>query len=399
MKSALTRSLGQVKDRFNRYRYWEWYYGNLIRGMEKAIDKRGFGHMSPYINKPGIAFSFDDSYRVGQWVEYGKEMFGYYDVKVTFNVNAFHHFEGEREHTQKEIDMLLELQSCGHELAHHGFKHQSAVSYANENGSSAWIKDEIISLFDWMENQAHSKTKEKFKKPVTFAFPFAEYNEENISELVPDYFKIVRGQLVGNNLTPFSHTGLAPSLCIDSKFVPNVKYIKRIMKAAKQTGCNLIFMCHSILPKEAEWDDFGWGEDPIGSGEWRITPDTIQTIINEAKRMDMEFYTTAELANVATFIDRNLGSCVRNHIANPYGSWISISELSAIKELDLSGKDISNLDGIQYFTKLEMLNLNNNNISDFRLIERLPNLKKIDIGNNPISSKIAPPLAGLKVLF
>ncbi|KQL39950.1 hypothetical protein AN960_08260 [Bacillus sp. FJAT-25509] len=111
----------------------------------------------------------------------------------------------------------------------------------------------------------------------------------------------------------------------------------------------------------------------------------MQTIINEAKKLDLEFYTTSEIAGVASFIDRNMEKAIREKISNPFEKWISILELIKMTELDLSGKNISNLDGIQYFLNLERLDLSNNNISDFRLLDKLPKLNKLNISNNPVS--------------
>jgi len=388
--SKVPKKLGQIKSTIYEYMYWKFYwkrfYSDLINKMDAKSKSSKLDYELPYINKPGIAFSFDDSFRVNQWMEYGKEIFGYYDVKVTFNINAFHQFEGNREHTQQEIDMLLELQSNGHEIAHHGFNHQRADQYSKENGLSKWIEDEIEAMLDWMKKQKHSKTNEKFKNPVSFAFPYAESNEATIEELVPKYFKIVRGHLFDKYLLPFNHTGFAASICADSLYLHNTKYIKKIMKAAKQAGSNLILMCHSILPENINWEEFGWGDESNAAGEWKISPNVIQEIIIEAKKIGMEFYTTSEIAGVATFIDPNLEKCVRKKISNPLDRWISISELGKIKELDLSSQNISNLDGIQYFTNLERVDLSNNNITDFRLIEKLNNLKVININNNPRSS-------------
>lgn len=358
-----------------------------MREKMNHSDVKTQGRLIPYMNKPGIAFSFDDSFRVNDWCKYGKDIFGYYDVKVTFNINAFHHFENQREHTQKEIDMLLELQSNGHEMAHHTFKHRHAARYSSEVGLSRWIEDDIIPLFSWMEKQSHSKTNEKFKRPVTFAFPYFNYNDSNIMELLPKYFKVVRGHLHEGNVTPFNHTGFAPSLSIDANMLSDIEYVKEVMKIAKQTGSNLILTCHSILPEEVIWEDFGWGEESVPAGKCRISPEMIQAIINEARKNELEFYTTSEIAGVATFIDRNFEKCVRELISNPTDRWIAISELSLIKELDISNKNISNLDGIQYFLNLEKLNLSNNNISDVRLLEKLTNLKEWDISNNPIKKQ------------
>lgn len=381
------KGLENIKNKAAQAWYWHGFYRNLIREMEKKIKPRNEEKEFPFVNKPGIAFSFDDSFRVEQWYKYGIELFGYYDVKATFNFNAFHHFEGKREHNQKEIDMLLELQANGHELAHHSLKHENAKSYINKYGLKKWIEDEIEPLFQWAEKQSHSKTKEKFKIPVTFAFPFAAFNEEMINELVPKYYKVVRGHTSDDHLTPLNQTGFAPAICIDSIYLKNKKYIKRILRVVRNTGLNLILMSHSTLPEDVKWDDFGWGEESNIAGTWRTSTKMIEEIIKEAKALDLEFYTTAEIAGVATFIDQNLERCIRKSLQNPNVKWITISELSWIKELDLSGQNISNLDGLQYLSNLERINLNDNNITDYRLLDRLSKLKEIKINNDQIESK------------
>ncbi|PGM59102.1 polysaccharide deacetylase family protein [Bacillus sp. AFS053548] len=381
------RGLEKIKNKAAQTWYWHGFYGNLIREMERKVKPKNGENEVSFINRPGIAFSFDDSFRVEQWYKYGMDLFGYYDVKVTFNINAFHHFEGEREHNQKEIDLLLELQANGHELAHHSLTHQNAKTYIEEHGLTKWIEDEIESLFKWVEKQTHSKTKEKFKLPVTYSFPFAAYNDEMINEIVPKYFKVVRGHSAADHLTPFNHSGFAPAICIDSIFLKNKKYIKRILRVVKKTGLNLILMSHSILPEDVKWVDFGWGEESELAGTWRTSPKMIEEIIKEAKSLGLEFYTTAEIAGIATFIDRNLERCIRQQLHNPNVKWITISELSSIKELDLSGQNISNLDGVQYLSNLEKINLYGNNISDYRLLERLSKLKEIKINNDQIEAK------------
>jgi peptidoglycan/xylan/chitin deacetylase (PgdA/CDA1 family) len=363
-----------LKNKYYQWRFWNYVYRNMIKHVE--INNNEENDFIPYINKPGIAFSFDDSYRINDWIKYGKELFGYYDVKVTFNINAIHHFEGKREHTQNEIDMLLELQRNGHEIAHHSLTHKKATDYSNQFGIKKWLEDEIEALFQWMENQSHSLTGEKFKKPVTFVFPHFLYSSETLHELIPKYFKIARGYHYKDNLTPFNHEGFAPSICLDDYYSCNLTYVKKMIRIAKKAGENIIITCHSILPEDINWNDFGWGEESIKSGTWRTTPKTIQLIIEEAKRNGMEFYTTSELAGVATFIDDNFEKAVRNLITKP-AKWISISELLKIKELDLCGRNITNLDGIQYFQNLEVINISNNNITDTRLLDKLPKLKRI----------------------
>jgi peptidoglycan/xylan/chitin deacetylase (PgdA/CDA1 family) len=379
------RKFMTLKEKYFQWRYWGYIYNR----MKKEINNKHVKtekELIRYINKPGIVLSFDDSYRVYDWIKYGKELFGYYDVKVTFNINAFHHFEGNREHNQTEIDLLLDLQANGHEIGHHGFNHKKAVDYSTEFGLGRWVDDEIVQLFNWMENQLHSKTGERFKKPISYAFPHFVYNEQNILELIPNYFKIVRGYKDKDNLTPFNHTGFAPSFHLDGYYKHNLYYLKKIMKLSRKSGKNLIITLHSILPDYINWEDFGWGVESDSSGRCRITPKVIEEIINEARKVGLEFYTTAEIAGIATFIDPNFEKAIREIISNPNERWIPISELIQIKQLDLCNRDIKNLDGIQYFLNLESLNLANNQITDFRLLEKLPKLSNLNIENNNLQT-------------
>ncbi len=323
-----------------------------------------------YFSKPGIVFSFDDSFRVNDWYTYGKKIFEDNNVKVTFNINAFHHYENRREHNQEEIDMLIDLQSQGHEIAHHGYKHKNAFEYTERFGMKKWIDDEIEPLFDWMENQAHSKTGEKFKRPVTFAFPHFQTSTEIVNEIVPKYFKLLRGHLAGSNLVPFCHTGFAPSICIDSLYLSNPANIKKIIKFAEKYHCNLIITCHSLLPDDVSFNMFGW-EMAEHEKRWKTSPKIIESIISEARKNNMTFYTTAEIAGVATFIDRGFEREVRKLLSKSENEWILISELDAITELDLRKIDISHYGGIQYFSKLKKLYLKDNQLPSSGIIDKL----------------------------
>lgn len=359
--------------------YYDWrYWNHLYRTMQHSINNITVSNetLVPYISKPGIAFSFDDSARILDWCKYGIELFGYYDVKATFNVNGVHTIEGRRDHTQEEIDMLLELQSNGHEIAHHGYKHRNANKYCAEFGMVKWIEDEIKKLFSWMDLQSHSKNKEKFRKTVSFAYPYFSYSEKMNKEIIPKYYKVARGHLIGGNLIDFNSTGVVPSLCIDSHLLRKPSNVNKILKFAKTACKNIIFTSHSILPEEAQWEEFGW-EFTENEGRWRTSPRVIQYIIDEARKLDMEFYTTAEIGGVATFIDPHFESCVRKKLQISEDKWILIHELMSVKELDIRNQNIKSLDGIQYFINLEKLNISQNQITDLRLLEKLPKLKHV----------------------
>lgn len=293
MRHKIKDILFNYRIKYHHWRKWNYIIKTLQR-ESKADNPAEYSY-----EKPGVAFSFDDSFRVTHWYKYGKDLFKHYNVKVTFNIDAFHHFDGQRELTQEEIDMLLELQADGHEIAHHSYRHKRAVEYANEFGIEKWLEDEIYPLFDWMEKQSHSITKEKFKKPVTFSFPFFKYNESLVNALVPQHFKLVRGHYLSvNNLVAHNHKGLAPSIGIDQHYLKNIKYVKQILKLAKKTNKNVIFTCHSILPENVSWKDYEWGEESEKAGDWRISPDTLRTIIETAIELGLTFYTTSDIAGV-----------------------------------------------------------------------------------------------------
>ncbi|WEG11502.1 polysaccharide deacetylase family protein [Pullulanibacillus sp. KACC 23026] len=378
--------------------YHDWRHINYLSQLVKqqqATSSLGEFKVK-YLNKPGIAFSFDDSFRVDGWYDTLRELFGYYDIKATFNVNAFHHFEGQREHTQEEIDKLIELQAHGHEIAHHTFKHNNSVDYTNLHGVQAWITDEIEPLFNWLENQQHSVTEEKFKRPVTFAFPYYRKDERTIEGISPKYFKAVRGGGHNELVIPFNKTGYIPSLGIDQINLSHPRFLKNLLKEIKQTEKNLVFTCHSVLPKHIDWDSFDYGEEALDAGKYRITPETLEFVIKEAKKNDLEFYTTAEIVGVATFIDRNFEKHIRKLLTISNDRWILIKDLLKIKELDLSNQDITNLDGIQYFLNLETLVINLNYIKDLRLLNKLQNLKHvIDSSSTPNKGLDASVTSGL----
>jgi peptidoglycan/xylan/chitin deacetylase (PgdA/CDA1 family) len=339
-----------------------------------------------FISKSGIALTFDDGFRVTQWYKYGlgkekgfDDIFGYFDVKSTFNINALHAFEKRRELNQNEIDMLLEIQANGHEIAHHGYAHKNADKYTKDCGAKKWIDDEILPLLQWMEKQKHSISKDRFKVPISFAYPGSKYNYNTNKALGDNDFKIFRAHLSGSNLAEFGHDGFCPSICIDINHFPSISNIKYLMKFAKRKNRNLVLMCHSILPEEVEWDSFGWGKESELDGKYRISPESLKYIIKEAKKLDLEFYTLSEIAGIATFTDENFEKRIRKVINIPKekNKWIHIIDLMSIKELDLSNAQINNLSGIEYFVNLEKLNLKGNEIIDMRILSKLDKLKEV----------------------
>ncbi len=73
---------------------------------------------------------------------------------------------------------------------------------------------------------------------------------------------------------------------------------------------------------------------------------------------------------------------------------------SVVQTLDLSGKGITSLEGIQFLPNLTSLNISGNEIKSIKPLLRLPNLKSLDISNNPIGDfELLTQFTGLEYLF
>ncbi len=76
------------------------------------------------------------------------------------------------------------------------------------------------------------------------------------------------------------------------------------------------------------------------------------------------------------------------------------SEMNAIQgKLDLNGKGVTDLTGLEYAKRLSILDISNNNIKDISALSRLGQLVELDISGNPISDIFSlTELTKLKVL-
>ena len=92
------------------------------------------------------------------------------------------------------------------------------------------------------------------------------------------------------------------------------------------------------------------------------------------------------------FKDNNLELAIRQELGH-YGKPIYKSQLLGFVELDLSRKDIQNIEDIENFRNLEVLNLRNNNLTDVSPLESLTSLRILDLGYNQLSD--LSPLANL----
>ena len=102
-----------------------------------------------------------------------------------------------------------------------------------------------------------------------------------------------------------------------------------------------------------------------------------------------------EGGDVVNTPDPNLEAAIREAIEKPIGD-IYESDLLGLAKLYASGRDITDLNGLEYCTNLIQLSLRNNQISDISPLSGLSSLTTLDIGDNQISD--ISPLSGLSSL-
>jgi len=90
-------------------------------------------------------------------------------------------------------------------------------------------------------------------------------------------------------------------------------------------------------------------------------------------------------ANEIKFQDAKLEAAIRKAINKPKGK-ILITDVKKVKKLNLSNKQISNIQGLQHFKALTDLKLNNNNIKDISYLSGLTNLVYLEVNQNQISN-------------
>ena len=97
-----------------------------------------------------------------------------------------------------------------------------------------------------------------------------------------------------------------------------------------------------------------------------------------------EAFGTPHTIDCKVFPDPNLETAIRGVVNKPEGS-LSSSDLEKVIVLIASGRNISNLTGLEYCVNLQRLHLTFNNISDISALAGLVNLQVLYLGANNIS--------------
>ena len=201
--------------------------------------------------------------------------------------------------------------------------------------------------------------------------------------------------LDGNNLTRVTNhpaTDEHPAWSPDGRFIAFVSqrdengkqwlYEQEIYIVGRD-GNNLTRVTNNSYDNNPARDD-----DPIWSPDGRFIIFSSERegygSPSDIYRVEIKFGAGGE--TILTFPDINLNQAL-GHSLGKMGRAPSVTtaELAALRTLDISNKNISDLTGLEHATNLTELNLSSNRIADIALLARLTKLTRLLLGGNNIS--------------
>jgi peptidoglycan-N-acetylglucosamine deacetylase len=144
--------------------------------IDQSLNNKEPGTGQP-ITEPGIAITFDDSY-YDEWIEM-LPVLKKYNAKVTFFVSLDYPVKQDN-----CISRILELKNAGNEIGLHTLDHPHLSTYLKQHSLSEYYKNEILPEVNYLNSIGI--------KPVSFAYPYGEHNEE-ANKFLLQYFENIRG--------------------------------------------------------------------------------------------------------------------------------------------------------------------------------------------------------------
>lgn len=211
----------------------------------------------PQENPSVILLAFDDYYEEN-WEQYF-DYFDENDVKVTFFVNS-----------ATPTEFCMEAVERGHEIGFHTMQHVDLTTASEEE-----VREQAIVPIEDFRKAGIEMT--------TFAYPYGEYTEELNRELL-QYYKVLRGGFYYEPAPKDNFkSGFVESKPIDNnKFESELQFRwvinKMLYEARFNEGTVVSIYSHGIE-----------------SGEYCITPERMEYIIQKAKDLNLEFCTYQDL--------------------------------------------------------------------------------------------------------
>jgi len=107
-----------------------------------------------------------------------------------------------------------------------------------------------------------------------------------------------------------------------------------------------------------------------------------------------------DTTGIINFPDPNLQSCIFNQMSGGNPGYVITKKAAAqVTSLSCPSYNISNLEGLQYFTAIQQLNLSGNRLIDGTYFTRLPTLHSLNVSGNQLSILNLQGLTVLNVLI
>ena len=221
-------------------------------------------------SKAGVVITFDD-YFVNEWKEADAQLTKY-NWKATFCVSNFEKL------SVSDISNLKELQTKGHEIAGHGFRHLNAKEFTKKNNKKQYLIIEIFPLIEALKKEGINIK--------SFAYPFGAKTQTLDFEL-KKHFEIIRGtakggKKVADNTNFYNGTRLANGIGIDSNYEHfDLNYLAKVLHFAKKNNKIVVFYAHKPVENATK--------------EYEVELKTLITLCQFVAQNKMKFYTLQEL--------------------------------------------------------------------------------------------------------
>jgi len=236
----------------------------------------------------GIAISFDDHF-INEWYAL-RPLFQKYHAKVTFFITCGDSL------TRDEIVKLKQLQKDGHEIGFHGTVHGKSTELITAFGPEKYADIELNKGIKYMSNAGFD--------PTSYAHPGGNHNDQVDSVLFANGFKILRDVAISRRILygfpvytlapkfmnwifyPFDKTQNVDALLIDQDSGLTGEEMEAAIQKAKETHAALMIFGHKPLYAK-----------PV-NGEYGFNVSFLETILKEANRQNLKYYTMTELVNL-----------------------------------------------------------------------------------------------------
>ncbi|HII79668.1 MAG TPA: PKD domain-containing protein, partial [Methanosarcina sp.] len=225
----------------------------------------------------GIALSWDDAGNIHNCYQY-LSMFQKYNATCTMNANKVSH------RPQHVIDELGKLHSAGWEISTHGYNHENAIIYLNNNTPQGWLDQEIFPNIVELTRYGY---------PVyTHAYPNSARNRDTDALLSP-YFRTLRTitpDVLNDNVNEtllayyeWDDDRLLYGVEIDDQSGTSLQSIEYGIDYAIKTGTVLVLFGHEITP--------------VVTRSYQTSESRLDSILNYTSQHGGVFYNMGDLGN------------------------------------------------------------------------------------------------------